>query len=418
MSENSDNNGNKIPEGVVNIKEYRKMLAYQKSSLIRNPIYIASTGEEINIGALPHRLRKKIEHLAPQEQDDIMELKRQYNVLRAKISSASAQAYGRAGCLGGRKRTDAVVIKLTPYQEDVIELLGRMFTTLEVVKILGQDYGVETSEEEVKTIYKNHITEIERKRDEFRNKVADVRLFNKRPRLEELAWMYSKMKTRYVALESVEAYNAMLRTLEQLRKEAEGDVLNINGILDINVEATIQNHIQKEILKTINLKEVILGRVAARMNMDLKKLIAGLHNSYYANFVDISGQYDPTTEMKYPSSSAYDFNMIERNAGNIIEDVKAIDVTEVQKASSDRTKELFLSKIRKQKEELKTRQANIEELAVNNRETAKDEDDLRPDKNIGKGRYRDIVPPSKTNWGKIRTGNKDYKTGTLNKKKK
>ena len=41
----------------------------------------------------------------------------------------------------------------------------------------------------------------------------------------------------------------------------------------------------------------------------------------------------------------------------------------------------------KQKEELKTRQANIEELAVNNRETAKDEDDLRPDKNIGKGRF-------------------------------
>ena len=59
-------------------------------------------------------------------------------------------------------------------------------------------------------------------------------------------------------------------------------------MLDVNIEVTIQNHIQKEILRTINLKEIILGRVAARMNYDPKKLVAGLHNSYYAKFVDIS----------------------------------------------------------------------------------------------------------------------------------
>ncbi len=123
------------------------------------------------------------------------------------------------------------------------------------------------------------------------NKVTDVRLYNKRPRLEELAWMYSKMKARYVALNGIDAYNSMLRTLEQIRKEAEGDIININGVLDVNIEVKIQNHIQKEILRTINLKEIILGRVAARMNYDPNKLIAGLHNSYYAKFVEISGEY-------------------------------------------------------------------------------------------------------------------------------
>ena len=132
-------------------------------------------------------------------------------------------------------------------------------------------------------------------------------VYNKRPRLEELAWMYSKMKARYVSLNGIDAYNSMLRTLEQIRKEAEGDVLNINGVLDVNIEVTIQNHIQKEILKTINLKEIILGRVAARMNFDTKKLVAGLHNSYYAKFVDISGEYDEEAEMNYPSNQAYDF---------------------------------------------------------------------------------------------------------------
>ena len=43
------------------------------------------------------------------------------------------------------------------------------------------------------------------------------------------------------------------------------------------------------------------------MNFDTKKLVAGLHNSYYAKFVDISGEYDEEAEMNYPSNQAYDF---------------------------------------------------------------------------------------------------------------
>ena len=45
------------------------------------------------------------------------------------------------------------------------------------------------------------------------------------------------------------AYNSMLRTLEQIRKEAEGDILTVNGVVDVNIEAQIQEHIQQEIYK-------------------------------------------------------------------------------------------------------------------------------------------------------------------------
>jgi len=404
-----------IPEGVVNPKEYKKMIALQRTKTIRNTMYITSQGDEINIAMLPHRLRKFIEHLSLKEQEDIMELKRQYNVMRGKISSAKAMAYGRAGCYGGRKKEEIAVYKLSPFEEDIIELLGRMFTVAEVVKIMGEDYSIIVNEDDVKEILKKHIVEIEKKREEFRNRVSDVRLYNKRPRLEELAWMYSKMKARYVSLNGIDAYTSMLRTLEQIRKEAEGDVVNINGSLDINVEVTIQNHIQKEILKTINLKEIILGRVAARMNFDTKKLVAGLHNSYYAKFVDISGDFDADAEMKYPSQSAYDFSVIEKTAGNKTMDVKAEDVTEVEKSSAERTKELFLGKIRKQKREMEARQAEFDADAERKRPVAKEEEKLDRN-NLGRGRGKDNIPPSKTKAGKYKNKNTEYYSG--NKKKK
>jgi len=362
---------------------------------------------------LPHRLKKYIEHLSPKEQEDIMELKRKYNQMRAKITTCKAMAYGRAGRYGGEKKEVALLNKLSPFEEDIIELLGRMFTVAEVVKIMGEDNGVIVQENEVKDVLKKHIVEIERKREEFRNRVTDVRLYNKRPRLEELAWMYSKMKARYVAINSTDAYNAMLRTLEQIRKEAEGDILTVNGAVDINIEVTIQNHIQKEILKTINLKEIILGRVAARMNYDPKKLVAGLHNSYYAKFVDISGDFDEDAEMQYPSNTAYDFGMIERTAGREVMDVKAEDVTDKEHSAAENAKNIFLSKLRKQKQEMEARQAGFDAEAERNRPTA--QDDAEPIER-GKGRGKDKVPPSKTKAGQYKNKSKDYFTGDKKKK--
>ena len=117
------------------------------------------------------------------------------------------------------------------YRDDVIELLGRLFSVKEVIKIMAEDNGIAITQQQVTNILRDNLSVIEQKRDQFRNRIADVRLYNKRPRLEELAWMYSKMKLRYVQLGGERAYDAMLRTLEQIRKESEGDVINLNGNL-------------------------------------------------------------------------------------------------------------------------------------------------------------------------------------------
>lgn len=350
-----------IPEEVVDQKAYIKYTVLMNNPILKNRIIDLSDGGEVNIGLLPHVFRKKIEHLPPKEQEVLLERKQDYMRLLQKKNIALAQAYGNAGRYGGRKNKDGELSYQKKaelaLEQDIITLLGRMFSIQEVVKILVEDNGIAVSTEKVKQIMAKNLVTIERAREEFRNKVTDVRLYNKRPRLEELAWMYSKMKMRYIAMNSTDAYNAMLRTLEQIRKEAEGDILNINGAIDVNLSVELQAHIQKEIIKTINIKEIILGRIAARMNYDCKKLIAGLHNSYYNQFVQISGDFDPNAEMQYPSLVNYDFAEIERknaDRDDVVEiQAEPIKEEEHEKASSIR--DLFLRKIRAQKEQYESR---------------------------------------------------------------
>ena len=177
----------------------------------------------------------------------------------------------------------------------------------------------------------------------------------------------------------------------------------------------IQEHIQAEILKTINLKEIILGRVAARMNYDPTKLIAGLHNSYYAKFVDISGDYDENAEMKYPSASAYDFGEIERNASESTLDMTTEEMKPEEKSTAVNVKELFLSKIRKQKQEMQNRQALWQSRATQENEvdeqTGLDEEIKR-----GRGRAKDKIIPSATKSGQKKVEKTEYYSGEPKKK--
>lgn len=358
-----------IPDGVVDKKAYIKFVTLSRNPLLRNHYYEASDGQVINLHIAPQYINKYIAHLPPAEQEEIMAKKKQWISINTKMFRAKRLAFGHKH--PGRPKLDSV-------ERDIVALFGRMYTVPEVIRIMGEDNEVVVTEEYVRQVLKRRIVDIERKREEFRNKVADVRLYNKRPRLEELAWMYSKMKMRYVAKNGIDAYNAMLRTLEQLRKEAEGDQININGALDVNINVEIQEHIQKEILKTINLKEIIIGRICARMGYDTKKLINSLHNSYYHKFTVISGDYNPDAEMEYPSLVNYDYAEIERK-NNEIEDAVILDaepVEEKEKEKADLIREMFLSKIRAQRKEAEARTSAYTEEHGSEYEELGDEDDL------------------------------------------
>lgn len=350
-----------IPPEITDPVAWKKYLVMKESSTLKRIHVLASDGTEINLMWFPRTLRENIKHLSTSEREEILEMYAARRKVQLTANRLLAVARGSFEIARKRRREergefDSLNCSDVTLVEDIKELLGKMFTPKEVVRILAESREIQVELEYVQDVLKRFINDIEKRREEFRNRVQDVRLYSKRPRLEELSWMYTQMKTRYKALNSTDAYNAMLRTLEQIRKEAEGDQIFINGAIDVNVETEIRLHIQQTIYKSVNLKEIILGRVAARMNWDLAKLVAGLHNSYYARFMPTNDEYDPQAEMEYPSSMNYDFNRIQHNHAvsgvDEVEDVKAEPLTEQERTSSEAIKQLFLQRIAKQREAL------------------------------------------------------------------
>lgn len=350
-----------IPPEITDPVAWKKYLVMKESSTLKRIHVLASDGTEINLMWFPRTLRENIKHLSTSEREEILEMYAARRKVQLTANRLLAVARGSFELARKRRREergefDSLNCSDVTLVEDIKELLGKMFTPKEVVRILAESREIQVELEYVQDVLKRFINDIEKRREEFRNRVQDVRLYSKRPRLEELSWMYTQMKTRYKALNSTDAYNAMLRTLEQIRKEAEGDQIFINGAIDVNVETEIRLHIQQTIYKSVNLKEIILGRVAARMNWDLAKLVAGLHNSYYARFMPTNDEYDPQAEMEYPSSMNYDFNRIQHNHAvsgvDEVEDVKAEPLTEQERTSSEAIKQLFLQRIAKQREVL------------------------------------------------------------------
>lgn len=350
-----------IPPEITDPVAWKKYLVMKESSTLKRIHVLASDGTEINLMWFPRTLRENIKHLSTSEREEILEMYAARRKVQLTANRLLAVARGSFEIARKRRREergefDALNCSDVTLVEDIKELLGKMFTPKEVVRILAESREIQVELEYVQDVLKRFINDIEKRREEFRNRVQDVRLYSKRPRLEELSWMYTQMKTRYKALNSTDAYNAMLRTLEQIRKEAEGDQIFINGAIDVNVETEIRLHIQQTIYKSVNLKEIILGRVAARMNWDLAKLVAGLHNSYYARFMPTNDEYDPQAEMEYPSSMNYDFNRIQHEHAvsgvDEVEDVKAEPLSEQERTSSEAIKQLFLQRIAKQREAL------------------------------------------------------------------
>lgn len=350
-----------IPSEVVDPVAWKKYLVLKESNTLKRIHLLASDGTEIHLMWFPKKLNETIKHLSTSEQEEIREIyiaRRKAQLAANRLLATARGSYDLAYRRHRQQKAehDALRMNDVSLAEDIKELLGKMFTPKEVVRILAESREIQVELSYVQDVLKHYITDIEKRREEFRNRVQDVRLYSKRPRLEELSWMYTQMKLRYKALNSTDAYNAMLRTLEQIRKEAEGDQIFINGAIDVNVETEIRLHIQQTIYKSINLKEIILGRVAARMNWSLPKLIAGLHNSYYARFMPANEEYDPEAEMEYPSTMNYDFNRIQHNHAvsgiDEVEDVKAEPLTPEERASGEAIKQLFLQRIRQQRETL------------------------------------------------------------------
>jgi len=139
--------------------------------------------------------------------------------------------------------------------------------------------------------------------------------------------------------------------------------------------------LREEVYKSLNLKEIILGRVAARMGISPVKLIYSLNNSFYSKFSNVLGTFDEdtanSTEVVYPSQMNYDFERIKREAQKRDEEIEDAIVIEENKDDKDlsraeRIKKEMLEKIARKKD-----QAMGMKAAVNNKAAVEEKDKVK-----------------------------------------
>lgn len=358
----------KIPDGIKDIEAYKE---YRKLEL--NPLlnekknHVCSDETIVNLALFPHILQKKIEHLPIEEQNKIMTLKTLYFKVNNKVNALKRKAYGTDTFRPGSGSGSASI--LSTKQAEIVGLFGRMFTVEEVFKLINKDWNIQISKEAVREFRVKNAEQIQKEIDKFKVSYADIRLGHKRSRLEELTWLYGRQKDKYIDKNgNKDEYKLLLVTLEQIRKEAEGDRLTIDGKVDINYEANVQVHLREEVYRTLNIKEIILGRVASRMNISPNKLIYSLNNSFYAKFSNVLGTFDENNtdgkDSVYPSQMNYDFERINKEfvkRDKEIEEAMIIEETNSKKDMSraDQIKEAMLLKLKAKKDTIDKMRTNV-----------------------------------------------------------
>lgn len=350
-----------LPDGVVDIVEYKKYVALSRLPILNKGRKYQSIEDDdlvIDLARFDHHIKQLISHLSAEEQEHIIDQKAKYRKALGQMNMAKRKAFGNK-LERGLKNTF-----LEQRMDDVIELFGRMFDIQEVTQIINEEWNTPVSKATVSDFRQKYFKEIEQRQERYKNNYQHLRLTHKTSRLEEMSYLYQTAKMRYKESESIADYNLMLRTMEQIRKEIEGDRLTINGVTQFKFDDELKQHMQNEIFSKLVLKEIILGRFAARMNTSVERLVSSLNRSYYAKFMSPEIK---NSEILYPSMVNYDFNKIERfnrqrnieEAEEVKEEVKEFEEKVEERSNADNIKRILKAKIQQKQMMIKERANKI-----------------------------------------------------------
>jgi hypothetical protein len=333
------------PIDVADPVAYQEYLRLSKMPILNEGKMITvSTGKKLSLGTLDHRLKELIRDLPAIEQKQILAKRKIYNTLLCKKNGYMRKAYGSIVDKRGNLTVKGTVLE--PRAKEIIELFGRMFTIAEVHEIVVKEFKIPCGQTTIGDFRVSHAKEIDRRIEEHKRTFTDIRLGYKRSRLEELQYLYRTRKRIYEVSKKAEDHKLLLQTLEQIRKEVEGDSIRIDGNLNFNLEQTIEQHIHLELFNNFSLKEIIMGRVAAKSGKAPEKLLMEMNKSYYGRFIQTQ-DIDHEVLPDFPSNQPYDFDRIRREQQQIAnapvplqERVNVIDSEQV-----NTIKQLLLAKL-------------------------------------------------------------------------
>lgn len=298
------------PRKIVNQEAYDEYLRLKNAPILNDKKYMtASDGTTINLGWFPDQLQRKVEHLPIEEQSKFIKFKKIYFQTHCKMNGMKAKAFGGQADENGETKKSLFAQK----EMEMIELFGRMFTIKEVFAIVSGEWKIRCKIQQVQDFRTAHIDAIIKKIEEHKRTYSDIRLGHKRSRLEELTWMYMKRKAMYNASGKADDHRLLLQTIEQIRKEAEGDNLRIDANIIHNIEGAVNDHIEKDLTKNLSVKELIIARVAAKTNTPVARLVADLSRGWYSKMLQVQAE-EAIVISEFPSTQNYDFDRIGRIA--------------------------------------------------------------------------------------------------------
>ncbi len=357
------------PHDIVDIQKFLKHLN-AKSMADKLSKHVASDGTELNLRTPANRLKNNIEHLSAQEQEKIKtksNLANSYYTKSRNFFRSAIGAYDSNDYTSQPNHEKLMIEK----KAELIEYFGRFYTIEEVHTITRKDWGTTYMTKEALSLFvKDNYDEISRLKEKHKENFEHLRLSHKSSRLEELTWMYNKLKLKYEKSGSREDHRTLIQTITEIRKEVEGDRLTIEGNIEINIQEEVNSQIRNELMRSIPLREIIIGRLAAKMGISPRNLISDMNQSYYARMNRLIVENSEEVEFEeigFPSEQSYDFEQIEKineeKKRKKLQDKKLEEKNaESKKIESDKNellKQNLLDKLKKKAAEQKNNQEEL-----------------------------------------------------------
>lgn len=353
-----------IPVGVVNEVAYKSYIDLKAKTIDNDDFkYFHPKSDNkmrINLLTAFKNIEYQITHLPKDEQTEIKRKSAAFQAMYSRLEIYRKKAFGLERTSNKWQLT--IASELDIRKGELIDLFGKSLSVQEVHRIVCEDWGMDSvSLQTIKSFRKKNYDKIAEKQKIYNEEYSDIRLSNKRSRLDELSWLYQKAKDKYSKTQSHIDYRLLLQTLKMIKDEVELNKIVIEGGITHKLETDINISVQKEIMKGLTINDIIIGRVAAKLGISSAFITERLHTSMYAKhsgFLPESGDIRDN-EVNFPSELQYDWESIRKINEEKLDDKVRVIEDAVVISTMNEAQEKMLQSLNKKQEAIQISKSNI-----------------------------------------------------------
>jgi len=344
-----------VPDGVLSKKAYIEWKTAE-AALNSHPkryYHLKDRDESVDCFMPVYSLKRKKDELFLGNEEDFQECIKRSNFFiteRGKLLKYRYKAIGKSSKNNG-------IPLLLDRSAEILEMFGKYLTVTEVHKVITTEWNLPyVTIKQINHFQRQNIEAIKKLQETYVQSYNDLRLVHKKSRLQELSELYNDRKQKYKDTGKEPDYKLLLQTIEAIRKEIEGNKYTLDAAVKVDIDIALNSHIQQEVLREVNINQLIVAKVAARLGVNGMYLMEKLESSFYAKFTgfkkpDNNRQTDP---INYPSQQLYNFDEIrlkdaqkrkEYEDAKIVEEETSIEEQEVMEEIRDKLKEALKKKL-------------------------------------------------------------------------